>query len=75
MEYIDSGIRRRVEIDGENYYIVVTHNSVTITTPFENRPENITRRLVIDRLADEITATMEYQSYVDAAEEVWDEDD
>jgi hypothetical protein len=74
MEFIDSGIRRRVEIDGENYYIVVTPNSVTITTPFENRPENIQRRLVIDRLADEITATMEFMAYIEDAEGVWDDE-
>jgi hypothetical protein len=52
------GIRRRVNIFDENYYIVVTPTSVECTVPHENRPDQIQTRMVVDKICEEITKTM-----------------
>ena len=47
-----SGQRRRIEIDGEHYYIILTWDdgaaSIDITCPRENAPENTHLRAVLE---------------------------
>ena len=56
------GIRRRTEIGGENYYIIVTHGDngphVCATCPRENAPERMETRQVVERLCETITEMM-----------------
>ena len=52
-------IRRRVEIDGDHYYILVGHRFVAASVPYENRPENLKQRQVIESLCAAITNCME----------------
>lgn len=56
---VESGLRRVVQIEDENYYLVVTQNSVTATVPYENRPGNVRLRVIVDKLCEEISKTME----------------
>lgn len=48
----NTGKRRRIEIDGENYYLIVTDGpdgfAVDITCPRENAPENIRMRRAVE---------------------------
>ena len=54
-----TGIRRRIEIGGENYYIVVTHGDsgthICATCPRENAPENTHLRAVLEQVCETIT--------------------
>ena len=59
MEYQGSGKRRKETIDGENYYILLTDTHLDITTPFENRPENIKQRVIINHLCKSISKLMQ----------------
>lgn len=58
-ELVGIGKRKRVELWGQNFYLTVTRNSVDITVPYENRPEQLELRLTIDKLCKEITSLME----------------
>jgi len=53
------GKRKKIVIDNENFYITITPNSVTATVPFENRPENLKLRQIIDSICETITTTLE----------------
>lgn len=57
-----SGQRRRIEIGGENYYIVVTHGDsgphVCATCPRENAPENRKMRNILETVCSTITEMM-----------------
>ena len=57
-----SGQRRRIEIDGEHYYIIVTNGEsgphVCATCPRENAPERMETRQVVERLCETITEMM-----------------
>lgn len=57
-----TGIRRRIEIGGENYYIVVTHGDsgphICATCPRENAPENTHLRAVLETVCSTITEMM-----------------
>lgn len=55
----DDCVRRRVEIDGKNYYVVVGETFVDITPPRENRPENLKTRVMLETLCREITSIRE----------------
>lgn len=44
--------RRKVIVDDEHWYLTVGDRSLTVTCPFENRPENREKRLVLDILCD-----------------------
>ena len=54
-----TGIRRRIEIGGEHYYIIVTHGEsgphVCATCPRENAPERREIRAVVERMCKAIT--------------------
>ena len=57
-----TGIRRRIEIGGENYYIIVTFGEngphVCATCPRENAPERREVRAVLDQVCETITEMM-----------------
>ena len=57
-----TGIRRRIEIGGENYYIIVTRGEngphVCATCPRENAPENTHLRAVLETVCRTITEMM-----------------
>ena len=57
-----TGIRRRIEIGGENYYIIVTRGEngphVCATCPRENAPENTHLRAVLETVCETITEIM-----------------
>jgi hypothetical protein len=50
-------VRRKVVIDGENYYLTIGTDFAHATTPFENRPENEKLREVVDMVCAVITET------------------
>ena len=51
-------VRKRVVIDGENFYLVVGKTFVDVTVAHENRPENLKKRLMLQTLCDEITTVL-----------------
>ena len=57
-----TGIRRRIEIGGESYYIVVTFGDagthVCATCPRENAPERREIRAVLETVCETITEMM-----------------
>lgn len=57
-----TGIRRRIEIGGENYYIIVTFGEngphVCATCPRENAPERREVRVVLEQVCETITEMM-----------------
>ena len=57
-----TGIRRRIEIGGENYYIIVTRGDngphVCATCPRENAPERREMRAVLETVCSTITEMM-----------------
>lgn len=54
-----TGTRRRISINGENYYLIVTRGEhgphICVTCPRENAPENRRIRGALEGLCDEIT--------------------
>ena len=48
-------IRKRISINGENYYLVVGTSFVLTTIPAENRPERLKERQIVETLCSEIT--------------------
>ena len=58
-----SGQRRRIEIDGEHYYIILTWDdgaaSIDITCPRENAPDNAKMRAVLETVCSTITEMMQ----------------
>ena len=58
-----SGQRRRIEIDGEHYYIILTRSddgsvNIDTTCPRENAPENTHLRAVLETVCETITEMM-----------------
>lgn len=52
-------IRKRVEINGENYYIIACDDyTIKATTPYENRPENMKERQVVDMVCDTVSSIL-----------------
>lgn len=51
-------VRERMKIEGENYYLIVGDDFVRVTCPYENRPDNIKMRMVIDLICDKISEIM-----------------
>jgi len=62
MDYLGTGKRRRVEINGENYYLLLSDNHIDITVPFENRPENVETRVLLNTLCKEISKLMKLRN-------------
>ena len=50
--------RRRVVIEGENFYEIVGDNFIFITVPYENRPERLKLRLEIEARCRAATLAM-----------------
>ena len=55
---IGTGKRKRIEINKQNFYLIVTGDSVTCTVPHENRPEQKELRNIVDTLCAEISELM-----------------
>ena len=55
----EDAVRRKVVIDGENFYLVIGKNFAHGTTPYENRPENEKVRRIVDTICEEITRVQE----------------
>lgn len=55
IELVDTGQRVKTVIEGENYYMMVGENSLTITCPYENRDDRKEERQTLDKLAETIT--------------------
>ena len=51
----EDAVRRKVVINGENFYLVIGKNFAHATTPYENRPENEKVRRIVDTICEEIT--------------------
>lgn len=64
-EYQGTGKRRRIEIAGENYYIFVGDSHVDVTLPYENRPEHIEQRVLVNTLCKEISKLMQLRNAED----------
>jgi hypothetical protein len=47
--------RVKTVIDGENFYLLIGMNFVDCTVPFENRPENVKLRTIVDTICRTIT--------------------
>ena len=71
LELVDEGLRRKVTLFCENYYIYVSRSHVFCKTPYENRPENQKRREIIEKVCEEISATLEYLNWAKMAEGIW----
>ena len=60
--FAGTGQRRRIEIDGEHYYIIVTWEdgspTVLATCPRENAPERREVRAVLEQVCETITEMM-----------------
>jgi len=54
--------RRRVEISGENYYILVGNDFVMGTVPRENDPIMSETRKIVELICEEITEIMQLRS-------------
>lgn len=55
IELVDTGKRIKAVIDGENYYMMVGENSLTITCPYENRDKRLKERHTLDQIAEATT--------------------
>jgi len=53
----EDAVRRKIVIDGENYYLTIGKDFAHATTPYENRPENAKLREIVDKICEEITNT------------------
>jgi len=51
----EDAVRKRIVIDGENFYITMGKRFVTATISHENRSENEKTRRVVDSICDAIT--------------------
>ena len=69
IEFQGEGLRHRIEISGENYYILLTDNHLDLTLPYENRPENIEQRVLLNTLCKEISKLMQMRNALKAVEE------
>ena len=45
--------RKRMEINGKNFYLVVGKDFIEATVPHENRPESLDLRNIVDTLCTE----------------------
>jgi hypothetical protein len=55
---VEECVRKCVEINGENYYILVGKTFVSATVPFENRPERMEERRIVESICDAVTSVM-----------------
>lgn len=63
LEYMGDGKRRRVEIGGENYYILLSDEHLDITIPYENRKgANERQRVLINKLCKEVSKLMKLRN-------------
>lgn len=64
------GIRRRLTLDGEHYYLIVTAGpdgaAVDITCPRENAPEHAKLRGILEAVTSSITEMLAEVDHADA---------
>lgn len=55
----NTGLRRRITVDGEHYYLIVTDGPdglwLDCTAPRENAPENARMRAILEGICDAAT--------------------
>jgi len=61
--------RKRINIGGENFYLVVGRRFIDATVPHENRPENQDLRETMDAVCSEATELLELLNPEAAANE------
>lgn len=62
---VGSGLRKRVTLFGEHFYLTVTDGEeiiVDCTVPFENRPDRLQERQVVETICHEATELLELLS-------------
>lgn len=52
-------IRKKFELDGENFYITVGKTFTHATVPYENRPDKMKLRETVDLLCEKISEALE----------------
>jgi len=55
-------LRRKIEIEGENFYVIIGKSFVDATVPRENSEDNRKLRTIVDKLCDCITEGLTYLS-------------
>ena len=56
---VGEGVRKRISLNGQNFYLIVTKTSVDCTVPYENRSGQRELRETVDRLCSEISELMQ----------------
>lgn len=74
MEYVDDCIRRRVEIDGIEYYIILSHSFVALKHPYEHRPENWDTTIRMNRVCEALSETMQMLNFLEHGEDEWEDE-
>ena len=52
-------LRKKIQVDGLNYYLIVGDDFVSATIPYENRPDHNEQRKLVDMICMEISTLME----------------
>lgn len=52
-------VRKRIVVGGENYYLIMGKNFVQATVPYENRPDRLQERAIVEAICEAITEMME----------------
>ena len=56
---VDTCKRHKVTLrDGSNFYFIMGKDFIQCSPPFENRPENVKTRMLLDDFCDAITKAM-----------------
>ncbi len=59
MSDIDDCARHRVVMkDGTRFYFILGKDFIQCTPPFENRPENLKTRMILDSFCDAVTKAL-----------------
>ena len=56
---VDDGKRYKLDIDGVNFYVLLTDVSVSVHYAYENREENIKTRTILEKFCAGLSKIME----------------
>ena len=59
IELLDRGVRKKVVIKGENYYLYISPTSLVATVPRENDPNMQDTREIVEAIANAVTEVRE----------------
>ena len=59
IELMDEGVRRKVVIAGENFYLYISPTSLVVTVPRENDPHMAETRMIVETIANTVTGARE----------------